>query len=204
VMGDVTGKGPEAAATTSLARYTLRTAATYEPQPAQVLARLNAALATDEDRRQLCTAICAQIVPDPVGGRARVRLACAGHPPAFLLRGDEPPQPIGRPGALLGAFDDADYSDDIVELEAGDVLVLYTDGVTDTRGETDRFGQERLADVLTGLRGLDAEQVATRLDDAVLAFQDGPQRDDVAVLVLRCVSPAQTNGANAGTQAAVA
>jgi hypothetical protein len=80
----------------------LRTAATYEAEPAMVLARLNAALATDEDRRQLCTAICAQVVPDLEGGRARVRLACAGHLPPFLLRGDELPRLAGRPGALLG------------------------------------------------------------------------------------------------------
>ena len=134
-----------------------------------------------------------------------MRLACAGHPPPFLLRGDEPPQPIGRPGALLGAFDDADYSDDIVELEAGDVLVLYTDGVTDTRGETDRFGQERLAEALTGLCGLDAEQVADapRRGGARVPGRPAARRRGGAGPALRRPRRRPT-APNAGTQAAVA
>ncbi len=201
VMGDVTGKGPGAAATTSLARYTMRTAAAYESDPAEILGRLNDALAVDEDRRQLCTATCAQVVPDPLTGRSRVRVACAGHPPPYLLRGDEPPRPAGSPGALLGAFDDATYTDEIVDLEPGDVLVLYTDGVTDTRGEHDRFGQERLHEALCGLGGASAEEIAQRLDETVLAFQEGPQRDDVALLVLRSL-PVAGIGADTGTAAA--
>jgi PAS domain S-box-containing protein len=204
VVGDVTGKGPDAAATTSLARYTLRTAAAYEACPAQILSRLNEALAADEDRRQLVTAICAQIVADPAGGRARVRLACAGHPPAYVLRGDErAPRAAGRPGTLLGAFNGVTYHDEVIDLEPGDVLVLYTDGVTDTRGTYERFGQERLEHTLTGLHGSTAEAVAQSLDDAMLAFQDGPQRDDVALLVLRSL-PAADSEADAGAGAAAA
>jgi serine phosphatase RsbU (regulator of sigma subunit) len=204
VMGDVTGKGPDAAATTSLARYTLRTAAAYEACPAQILARLNQALAADEDRRQLVTAICAQIVADPAGGRARVRLACAGHPPAYVLHGEQTPRAAGRPGTLLGAFDGVTYDDDVIDLEPGDVLVLYTDGVTDTRGTHERFGQERLEHALSGLHGSTAEEVAQSLDDAVLAFQDGPQRDDVALLVLRSLPAAESDEDAAGTDAAAA
>jgi GAF domain-containing protein len=193
VMGDVTGKGPDAAATTSLARYTLRTAALYEPQPSQILARLNSALAADIERRQLCTAVCVQIVPDPSTGRARVRITCAGHPPPYLLRRDEPPRLAGEPGALLGAFEDAEYVDQVLELEPHDTLVLYTDGVTDTRGARERFGQERLVEALTGVAGLGPEEIASHVDEAVLAFQEGPQRDDVALLVLRC-APVGGNG----------
>jgi GAF domain-containing protein len=193
VMGDVTGKGPSAAATTSLARYTLRTAAMYESHPAAVLGRLNGALAADADRRQLCTAVCAQIMPEPSSGRARIRIASAGHPPPYLLRGDEPPRPAGAPGPLLGAFEDAEYADEVVELEPHDTLVLYTDGVTDTRGTTERFGQERLVEALTGLSGRSAEEIAEHVDRVVLEFEDGPQRDDVALLVVRC-EPVSGNG----------
>ncbi len=195
VMGDVTGKGPSAAATTSLARYTLRTAALYEPRPAAVLSRLNGALANDVDRRQLCTAVCAQIAPDPVSGRATVRIACAGHPPPYLLRGDEPPRPAGAPGALLGAFEESQYVDHVVELEPHDTLVLYTDGVTDTRGADERFGQDRLVEALTGLAGSSAEDIAAHVDRVVLEFEVGPQRDDVALLVVRC-APVGGNGAH--------
>src|SRR5919201_5117599 len=184
VIGDVTGKGPAAAAITSLARYTLRTAALYERTPERVLERLNDVLLTDPDRRQLCTAICAHLTSRQ--GAIAVRLARAGHPPPYVLRAGIGAEPVGGPGTLLGAFEDVIWDVDEVALRPGDALVLYTDGVTDTtRGGGERFGQERVAAVLNGCDRLAAEDVARRLDDAVRAFQEGPQRDDLAVLVLR-------------------
>ena len=93
VIGDVTGKGPVAAAITSLARYTLRTAALYERTPERVLERLNDILLADPDRRQLCTALCGHVAPH--GSGVRIRLACAGHPPPYVLRAGHGAQPIG-------------------------------------------------------------------------------------------------------------
>jgi PAS domain S-box-containing protein len=184
VIGDVTGKGPVAAAITSLARYTLRTAALYERTPEQVLKRLNDVLLDDPERRQLCTAVCAHLSLH--GEAVRVRLACAGHPPPYVIRAGNGAEPAGHFGTLLGAFEDVWWDPDEVELHAGDTLVLYTDGVTDTtRGAGERFGQEQLAVLLSGCDDLAPEDIAKRIDAALLAFQDGPQRDDLAVLVLR-------------------
>jgi serine phosphatase RsbU (regulator of sigma subunit) len=184
VIGDVTGKGPVAAAITSLARYTLRTAAMYEHAPERVLERLNGVLLADAERRQLCTAICAHLAPHDDG--IRVRFACAGHPPPYLLSAGGAVAAAGRPGTLLGAFEEVSWDADELDLNPGDTLVLYTDGVTDTtRGGGERFGQDRLTALLNGCGGLAPEDVAQHIDAALTAFEEGPQRDDLAVLVLR-------------------
>ena len=183
VMGDVTGKGPEAASITSLARYTMRTAAAYERSPSGVLERLNAALVVDPDRRQICTVVAARMVSEP-DGSAVVSVACGGHPPPFLLR-DGRAEPVPAAGPLLGAFESGRWPETAVRLAPGDSLVLYTDGVTDTRSRTERFGTDRLADVLAHATDLEPDEVANSIDEALHAFEDGPQRDDVALLVLR-------------------
>jgi serine phosphatase RsbU (regulator of sigma subunit) len=187
VIGDVTGKGPEAAATTSLARFTMRTAAMYEKTPASVLARLNATLVSDPDHRQICTAVCARIEPVD-GGTVRVSIACGGHPPP-LLCGHGDVREAGRPGSLLGAFDEGVWTEEVVTLGGGESLVLFTDGVTDARGAgAERFGSARLVTALRDAQGLAADEVAGLVDAALEAFERGQQRDDVALLVLRAGS----------------
>jgi serine phosphatase RsbU (regulator of sigma subunit)/PAS domain-containing protein len=183
MMGDVTGKGPGAAAITSLARYTMRTAAQYEDDPTAMLRRLNATLGSDPERRQICTAVCVGVKP-PAGGAAGVGLqvVCAGHPSPLLVAADGSVRPVGRPGTLLGAFAEGRWSVADVALGPGDALVLYTDGVTDTRGPDSRFGTERLEALLRDIGPADAETIAGGIDAALQAF--GEQRDDVAVLVL--------------------
>jgi PAS domain S-box-containing protein len=183
VIGDVTGKGPGAAAITSLARYTMRTAAMYESTPEKVLERLNHVLLADGERRQLCTAVALHVATN--GGSVRLQVACAGHPAPYLLRPGHAAEPAGHPGTLLGAFDDVTWEPAQIDLHEGDVIVLYTDGVTDTRGATERFGQARLKELLDGCEGLAPDDVASRIDQALLEFEEGPQRDDVALLVLR-------------------
>jgi PAS domain S-box-containing protein len=184
VVGDVTGKGPTAATITSLARYTMRTAAMYERSPSAVLARLNAALAADPDRRQICTAVCARIEPAEDG--TRVALARGGHPAPYLISAAGGAEAVGTPGPLLGAFDGGDWEESHFVVGVGDALVFYTDGVTDTRGEDGEvFGEERLSELLDDSAALDADEVASRIDDALQAFEHGQQRDDVALLVLR-------------------
>jgi hypothetical protein len=186
VMGDVTGKGPEAASITSLARYTMRTAAVYERSPSGVLERLNAALVVDPDRRQICTVVAARIASEP-DGSALVTVACGGHPAPFRLH-EHGAEPVAVSGPLLGAFETGRWPETVVRLARGESLVLYTDGVTDTRSATERFGSERLAEVLAGATGLEPDEVANRVDAALLRFEEGPQRDDVALLVLRAAS----------------
>jgi PAS domain S-box-containing protein len=198
VVGDVTGKGPAAAAITSLARYTMRTAAMYERSPGAVLARLNAALSAESDRRHICTAICARIEP-AADGTLRVVLARGGHPPPFLITAAGGAETVGIPGPLLGAFDGGSWEERHLVVGVGDSLVFYTDGVTDTRGEDgELFGQDRLSALLDGTAALDADEVASRIDEALRAFEHGQQRDDVALLVLRAGGGGDTRLVGAG------
>ena len=185
VIGDVTGKGPAAAAITSLARYTLRTAALYEHTPERVLERLNDVLLADPERRQLCTAVCAHLAPHDDG--VRVRLARAGHPPPYVVRAGAGARPAGRPGTLLGAFEDVAWDADELTLSAGrHARPLHRRRHRHHRGDgNERFGQERVAELLGGCHGLAPEDVARRMDAALQAFEEGPQRDDLAILVLR-------------------
>jgi PAS domain S-box-containing protein len=183
-IGDVTGKGPVAAAITSLARYTLRTAALYERRPERALERLNDVLLADPERRQLCTAVCAHLTNGPEG--VHLRMVCAGHPSPYVLRAGDGVMPAGQPGTLLGAFEEVAWEATELDLNPGDTLVLYTDGVTDTtRRGGERFGQDRLAALLSTCADLPPEDIARRIDAALMAFEEGSQRDDLAVLVLR-------------------
>jgi sigma-B regulation protein RsbU (phosphoserine phosphatase) len=193
VIGDVTGKGPEAASITSLARYTMRTAAVYEDSPSGVLERLNAALVVDPDRRQICTVVAARIASAP-DGSAVVTVVSGGHPAPFRLHGGRA-EPVDASGPLLGAFETGHWPETVVRLGPGESLVFYTDGVTDTRGSAGRFGADRLAGVLAGATALEPDEIANRVDAALIAFEEGPQRDDVALLVL------QATGARASTAA---
>jgi len=187
VIGDVTGKGPVAATITSLARYTLRTAALYERSPERVLVRLNDVLLADDERRRLCTAICAHLAP--AEGGVRICLVCAGHPPPYVLRPGTGAAVAGHSGTLLGAFEDVEWHADELVLRHGETMVLYTDGVTDATGPGgERFGQERVGALLDDCTGLAPEDIARRIDAELRAFEEGPQRDDVAVLVLRADS----------------
>ncbi len=185
VVGDVTGKGPEAAAITSLARNTLRTTALYETDPTAMLSRLNETLATDPERRQICTAVLVELAAAPAinGAGVRLRVSRAGHPPPLRMCADGTVEEIGASGSLLGAFAEGHWEPSQVVLAPGERLVLYTDGVTDTRGDSGRYGGARLAELLCGIGpGAAPDVIAARIDEALGAF--GEQRDDVALLVL--------------------
>ncbi len=197
MMGDVTGKGPGAAAITSLARYTMRTAAQYEDDPTAMLRRLNATLGSDPERRQICTAVCVGVQPPAEGAPGvGLQVVCAGHPSPLLVTADGDVRPVGRPGTLLGAFAEGRWTVADVALGVGDALVLYTDGVTDTRGPDGRFGTERLEALLRTIGPADAETIAGGIDAALQEF--GEQRDDVAVLVLCATADAPQTGVLGG------
>jgi phosphoserine phosphatase RsbU/P len=101
---------------------------------------------------------------------------------------------LGAFGTILGATRDAVLSDVALHLAPGDVLVLYTDGVTDTRGEHERFGARRLEALVGELADARADELVGGIDEALLAFQHGDQRDDVALLVLRAASDSPDPG----------
>jgi PAS domain S-box-containing protein len=213
VVGDVSGKGVHAAVVTSMARYTVRTLSAQPWPPRDVLGQLNQALLVGDDDERFCTVAYGQVTypgmslrePEsldrqdaPVTGPVRITLALGGHPQPLLRRRDGTVCPVGQPGTALGLIHDIDVQDVTIDLEAGDVLLTFTDGVTEARRDREQFGEDRLASVLadaaSGLPLEDAAEVgpvlAAKLADAVadrvIAAVEGfsVDRDDVAVLVL--------------------
>ena len=188
VVGDVRGKGAVAASVTALARYTIRAVAMTENGPANILSALNEAMIRQlSDDYQFCTVACALLCPESeVGGSAELTVARGGHPPPLVLRSGGYVEEIGLPSRALGVFPDPELGEGTSALRAGDAVVLYTDGVTEARSvDGSFFGEGRLRSLLRSCTGLDASAIAEELRRAVLNFQQGEPRDDLAVLVLR-------------------
>ena len=141
VMGDVCGKGPDAAAVTALARYTLRAAAMRERLPSRSLFVLNEALLRQRDDRRFCTVAYAYL--EKLDRGARAGISTGGHPLPLVLRADGSVEPVGAPGTLLGIVDDPNLDDCPVTLEPGDSLVFYTDGVIESRPDSNGVLDER-------------------------------------------------------------
>ena len=183
VMGDVCGKGPDAAAVTALARYTLRAAAMRERLPSRSLGLLNEALLRQRDDRRFCTVAYAYL--EPMAEGARIGFASGGHPLPLLLRADGTVESVGEPGTLLGVLPDPSFEDRSLSLAPGDAIVFYTDGVIEGRGADTPLDEEGLAELVAACAGAGADAIAARVEDAAVAAQDGSPRDDIAVLVLR-------------------
>ena len=185
-LGDVCGKGASAASLTSLTRYTLRAAATYDPDPVSVLATLNTVLNQESrgDGPRLCTVIFATLTPHPDG--YDVVLASGGHPPALLLAADGSVsfQPTDG-GQLLGALPDAAFVTTAVRLGPGDCLLLYTDGLTEARvgAGPERYEEEGLYGLAAAVAPTTAPELIGAVQQVLARFGDGVQ-DDVAVLAL--------------------
>ncbi len=180
VIGDVRGKGPDAASRTSLARYSMRTAAVYETGPSAVLRAVNQTLLTDtrdEVEPVFVTAIFARAARS--GEHVEVRFASGGHPLPTLLRHDGEVSAVGHPGSLLGVVEDPDLTESVVRLNPGDVLVLVTDGVHDSGGPA-RLEQAGLERILRACKGCTAQEVVDRITAAALERQ----RDDIAIVAL--------------------
>jgi serine phosphatase RsbU (regulator of sigma subunit) len=185
LLGDVSGVGPEAAALTGVARYTVRAVAATEEAPSAVLTRLNEALLRLGSDRFL-TAVYATLEPRD-DGVVPVVLCSGGHPPAFVLRDDESVEVLDRAGGmLLGVFPTVELADDKVVLHPGDTLVLVTDGVLEARNARGvEFGFARLEALLTTCAGRSAEGIARRIERSVLDHREDRADDDLAIVVLR-------------------
>ena len=182
IIGDVTGKGIEAAALTSLVRHTMRAASEFESSPAELLARVDGIL-KKQRARSICTALCMRLFED------RALLAAGGHPLPLHITSRGVSR-VGEHGPLLGGFSDVSWHDTTVELEPGSILVAYTDGVTDAIGaDGTRYGLQRLCDTLAQFRGRSATAVIEGLTVALGEFQIGSHADDTAALVLRRRGP---------------
>jgi PAS domain S-box-containing protein len=181
LLGDVTGKGVEAATLTSLVRHGGRFLSRYEHSPARILAGLNDAL-REQPGLWLCTAMCAHLRP----GEAVI--ASAGHPPALVIRDDGRVREIGGVGPILGAWTGEDSIDRAVPIGVDETLFVYTDGVIDTQGEHERFGVQRLKRALRDAAGQPPDELLSHLDAELERFQVGAQADDTAALALRPAS----------------
>ena len=189
VLGDVCGKGAEAAAVLALARYTIRAVAMHEKCPTAILAGLNEAMLRqrrEQDDHKFCTVAYARLEADDAERGAKVYLSLGGHPAPILLESGGNTRRIGEPGRALGVFDDPGLTSQETRLAPGDALAFYTDGVTEARSRDGAFfGEERLLSLLRASAGCDASSLAARVESAVLDFQENTSRDDMAVLVLR-------------------
>jgi serine phosphatase RsbU (regulator of sigma subunit) len=185
LLGDVSGVGPEAAALTGVARYTVRAVADPEDDPCAVLHRLNEALLRLGSERFL-TAVYATLQPKEDGG-VPVVLCSGGHPPGLVLRDDESVEVLDQTnGTLLGVFPTVELSDQRVVLRPGDALVLVTDGVLEARDDDgNQFGYERLAPLLATCAGRSAAGIARRIERSVLDHRGERADDDMAIVVLR-------------------
>ncbi len=187
-MGDVRGKGADAAVVTSLARYTLRAAAVSDPEPVRVLANLNSALdqQAQEDEPFFCTVIFGLLTPKENDAGFHVVLAGGGHPPAVLLRADGSADYLPTPGGqLVGVVPDAQFTTATLDLRPGDTLLLYTDGLTEarTRNPGERYGDEALLAFVRSLVPTSAPGVVRSLTALLDSFGEGLD-DDTALLAM--------------------
>jgi hypothetical protein len=188
VIGDVCGAGPEAAAVTGVARYTLR--ATAVANPAAALRTLNSAILEHTHDQRFLTAVCISVQPGSEGVQAV--LCTAGHPSPLVVRADGTVEEasVAR-STLLGVFDEPVLTDETLDLAVGDALVLYTDGVTEAHqpgGE--QFGEGRLAELLSSCAGRTADGIARRIELAARDHLGSHQHDDMAIVVLRATGVA--------------
>ncbi len=123
-------------------------------------------------------------------------LSSAGHPPALIVDPEGGVIEAPAPGPLLGAFGDAEWTQEAVRVAPGGLALLYTDGVTETAGIHERFGLERLKTLLGEHAGADPDTLLAALDHALAAFREGEPRDDVAALAL-CPLPFPADAADA-------
>jgi phosphoserine phosphatase RsbU/P len=186
VVGDVSGKGPEAAGVTALARHTIRTASLSMCDPGEVLEILNRAMflgrGPDSPFEHYCTAHLSFVEATDDG--LRMRSASAGHPPALHMRPGGAPAPIEAGGPPVGWHDDVRYAAVETELRRGDALLVYTDGLSEVRRDGGMLGEEGLARILRETAGLAAEAVTEQLLRE-LSMPGIRPRDDAAALVLR-------------------
>ncbi|GAA2324412.1 PP2C family protein-serine/threonine phosphatase [Streptomyces cuspidosporus] len=194
-LGDVCGKGPQAAAVTSLTRYTLRAAALHDPDPVSALTTLNKVLheryAAGGDPRY-CTAVFGTLEPEPDTGEVAVHLASGGHPPVITVRADGTADFLPTPGGLLvGILASARFTAATTVLTPGDMLLLYTDGITEARTGEDRtslYGDEALLAFAADHAGQPPPAVIQALTGLLHSFGDGLD-DDTALLALGVPAP---------------
>lgn len=196
VLGDVSGRGPRAAATTAALRWTIRGLSSLVPDPGRLLEHVADAVHDSLDDR-FATVAAVRLPGFPAGSTegesGDVVVALAGHPQPALLPRDAPARFVGQPGMLLGPFSAVDVTEEVVPVRSGDVLVLFTDGVTEAASPAhELLGDEGLLAALDAVRpvggssrGPTADEVADAVLEAVARHVDGGPTDDLTLMVLR-------------------
>ncbi|TGN65728.1 PAS domain-containing protein [Nocardioides eburneiflavus] len=183
MLGDVSGKGAEAAAVSAAARYTLRALADPDRGPAEIVADVNAKLLAQTDVERHCTLIFGYLRPDDRG--TSVSLTLAGHHPPLVLRATGEVDEVGRLGTALALFDDCELYDTTLELAPGEVLCAFTDGLIEARRKSNMFGSRRVAELLRRHGDLPVDELAALICEAVRTFHGDQLQDDVALLLIR-------------------
>ncbi len=186
-IGDVCGKGQDAAAMTAAARHSIRALANVHSSPADVLAAANEVLLAGDYDERFVTAKLAFVRQQ--GRGLTVRLGSAGHPGPAVVRADGRVELLEGDGLPLGLFDDARPSRAELELDEGDLLFFYTDGVTEARSAELEFFEDRLVDELAAVAGRSAAEAVRAVQELVTTFSRGELRDDVTILAVK-VGPA--------------
>ena len=186
-IGDVCGKGPEAAAVTGLTRHALRILAREGHDVPTVLERLNALIVDEGSRARFVTLIHGELIPAPASGEAAaVSVVCAGHPPPLVLRSAGGVEAVADPQPLLGVLDGVTFEQNTFRLSPGDVLLCVTDGVTERRsGDRLLDDDDGLRNLLGDCPDLNAGSVVARIQRVVREFGSDPPTDDLALLVFR-------------------
>ncbi|HET9077194.1 MAG TPA: SpoIIE family protein phosphatase [Acidimicrobiales bacterium] len=181
-VGDVCGKGVEAAVLTGQVRQSLATVSLVEPDPAERLRLLNATLLRT-DGTSFVTVVHG--VMEPKGDSLSMRLAAGGHPPPLLRRADGDVRDVPVSGPIIGMLPEVSFEVADFELGPGETLVCFTDGLPEARGAGGMLGRERLRRILMDCPGMNAQAIAERLLQATLEHLDGRPHDDMAVLAVQ-------------------
>jgi sigma-B regulation protein RsbU (phosphoserine phosphatase) len=187
-IGDVCGKGTQAAAVTGVVRDVVRALVGDNRSLPRMLRALNRTLLEQENSDRYCTLATAIVTKRDGAGGSRlldVQLCLAGHDRPVMLRRDGSTQPVGECGTAVGLLEEIEVSEVRVTLRPGESLVFFTDGVTERRHGPEMYGTRRLRRELRGLLAQSAQTMAARVREDVMAYSPETPRDDIAVLVLR-------------------
>ena len=185
-LGDVCGKGAEAAALTGRVRHSLSALSLVERDGRTLLRLLNELLIEGGSNR-FATLVLGSVTPS--GDGLALKLASGGHPAPLVLRRSGGVEEVSVPGTLVGISPQARFAEASVRLEEGDICLLYTDGITEARNRhdpADLFGDERLHALLATAAGQPAREVVRRLRQAVRDWLGSTAHDDIALLAIEC------------------
>lgn len=183
LLGDVSGKGAEAAAVSAAVRYTVRALADADHAPSTTLRDVNQRLLGATDLERHCTLVHGQVQTCRTG--LAVTLSLGGHPPPLVVRRSGQVEEVGQLGTVLALFDEPELHDTVVALAPGELMCAFTDGVVEARRGREMYGVERLSTLLGAYAHLSVEQLATMVVNDARAFHGRELADDLALLLVR-------------------